>query len=180
MSKYPKYPKTKGLYFSCKHWRTPVKVGRSQVTCSSFLYSGGLDPKPDYGIYMCSAWRDKLSPFWTDGAYVKRAAALRQYPALVVDWPDMGILKPELLDQLVEICLSKMRQGKWIDLGCNAGHGRTGSLLACLIARKEHLSGDRAIIEVRRRYCSHAIETRMQEEAVRRYIAEWGRRQEHG
>jgi hypothetical protein len=170
MSKYPNYQKNKKSYFGCKHWRERVQVGRKWVTCSSLGDGKRLDPKPDFGIYMCSTWRQDLSPFWTDGAYVKRVAAIRQYPALVVDWPDMGSLKPELLDQLVEICLSKMRQGKWIDIGCNAGHGRTGSLLACLIARKEHLTGEQAIAEVRRRYCQHAIETKLQENAVREYI----------
>ncbi|KKK97778.1 hypothetical protein LCGC14_2649320, partial [marine sediment metagenome] len=42
----------------------------------------------------------------------------------------------------VEICLSKMRQGKWIDLGCNQAHGRTGTLLACLIAGNVQASDD--------------------------------------
>lgn len=171
--------KTNKGYFTCTHWRQPVRVGRTEVTCSSLGYAfqrSNMEPLPDFGIYLSAIWRDKLSPFWTSGAYLKRVARLRQYPALVIDCPDMGTLKSDLLSELVEICISKMKQGKRIDIGCTAGHGRTGTLLACLIARKEHLTADEAIAQTRRRYCRHAVETRAQEDAVRKYVEELKRR----
>ncbi len=171
LSKLEKYSKTTSRYFTgCRHWRQQVKVGKRFVTCSSYSGNGDrLEPLPDFGIYLSTLWWDKISPFWTSGAYIRRVSRMRQYPALVIDCPDMGALKPELLDELVEICLSKMRQGKRIDIGCNAGHGRTGMLVACLIVRKEHLTGEQAIAEVQHRYCSYAIETEIQKKAVSEY-----------
>ncbi|MDP2720073.1 MAG: hypothetical protein Q8P44_09690, partial [Dehalococcoidia bacterium] len=183
---YGTKPKKKSYYSyfpGCKHWRQAVPVGKTVVTCSSVngkaespehrwkqAVRDPMEPLPDYGIYMDTLWRDKISPFWTSGAHIKRVSAVRKYPALVVAWPDMGTLTPELLSELVEIALTKMRQGKIIDIGCNAGHGRTGSLLACLIGRKEHLTGDRAILVARERYCKHAVETALQKTAVCDYL----------
>jgi len=161
------------LYGTCRHWRQRVRVGRTTVTCSSYFGNGNsktLEPIPDFGIYLSTVWKSKLSPFWTSGAYLKSVARLRAYPALVVDWADVGVVKVNWLRELVEICLCKMRQGKRIDIGCAAGHGRTGTLLACLIAKKEHLSAVRAMSEVYSRYCHHAIETRAQEDLVREYV----------
>lgn len=181
MSDYQEFPKTNyldshGGYGMCHHWRQRVKVGRSSVTCSSLPDRKSLLPHPDFGIYLSYLWREKLSPVWTSGAYLKRVTPLRKYPALVVDWRDLGGLDPDLLTELVEICVSKMRQRKWIDIGCHAGHGRSGALLACLISRKEHLTGERAIAEVRSRYCRLAIETKSQEESVKKYVEKLERR----
>jgi protein-tyrosine phosphatase len=166
-----------GQYFTtCSHWRQPVLVGRYVVTCSSAPYGHeSAEPKPDFGFYLAkSLWEAKLSHIWTNGSYLKSVAQTRSYPALVVDWLDGSAPRPELLTQLVNIALSKMRHGKRIDIGCNAGHGRTGTLLACLIARVEHLSARVAIAEVRRRYCWLAIENLSQERAVETYVATMG------
>jgi protein-tyrosine phosphatase len=157
----------------CNHWRQRVPVGRRVVTCSSYnvgkdLRSGNL---PDFGVYLYSGWNKGV--FTTNGCYIKALANRRPYPMLFVDWPDMGILKADELDTLVSICLTKMRHGKLLDIACNAGHGRTGTLLACLIARTEHLSGVRAIAEARSRYCRHALESTAQERAVAEYAGRW-------
>jgi len=145
------------LTTSCRHWRQPVTVGRFVVTCSSGMYlqpGRNAEPHPDFGVYLDSGWV---------------AIVVGYYPALIVDWPDMTAPKPESLIRLVDICLSKMRQGKVIDIGCSAGHGRTGTLLASLIVRVEHLDGATALREARRRYCSRACETRDQQESVINY-----------
>ncbi len=160
----------------CQHWRQPVAVGRYQVTCSTF--NSGRDLRagrvPDFGIYLHKGWNSGV--FTTNGSYLKALANRRDYPMLFVEWPDMGVLKADDLDVLVEICLSKIRHGKKVDIACNAGHGRTGTLLACLIARVEHLPGLEAISLVRRRYCSHAVETLAQEDAVMDYARRKGYR----
>lgn len=149
-----------------------MRVGRYTITCSASPYSRKVtEPYPDFGIYMSKySWEGAISPFWTSGAYLKAAVRARRYPALVVDWPDGGVIEPRLLKQVVNVALSKLRHGKSLDIGCMAGHGRTGTLLACLVARVEHLSARRAIQEVRQRYCKSAIETKKQEEAVGKYV----------
>ncbi|KKK87023.1 hypothetical protein LCGC14_2757390 [marine sediment metagenome] len=157
-----KWKKQKNYTNSCQHWRQPVMVGKFLVTCSSGMYFSlgrntephpGL-PYPDFGVYLDSRWKAKV-----DG----------HYPALITHWPDMKAPKPEELTRVVDICLSKMSQGKVIDIGCMAGHGRTGTLLASLIAKVEHLDGVTALREARWRYCSYACETRDQREAVINY-----------
>lgn len=161
--------------FFCHHWREQVRVGRYTVTCSSHIGRHVLTPPvPDFGIYLASGWRELLGKSWTNGSYLRRLAQERPYPALVRDWLDAGTIATRDLNQLVEICLSKMRHGKMIDIGCAAGHGRTGTLLACLIARIEHLPGQEAIREARTRYCPQAVETIQQEQSVRKYVDLFG------
>lgn len=168
-------------YGGCQHWRWRVRVGRFTVLCSSLFWSDRSDSKgvePDFGIYLYSGWRDKLGKIWTNGAYIKSVAEQRPYPALVIDWPDLQAVSTQQLTQLVNICLSKMRHGKLIDIGCHAGHGRTGTLLACLIARVEHISAKEAIKAVHDRYCHLAVENHAQQEAVETYVrtVPWSKR----
>ncbi len=163
-------PQHNHYYGGCGHWREPVRVGRFVVTCSALTFNHALAPPvPGFGVYLAAGWRDILGKCWTNGSYLKRLAQERPYPALVREWPDAGVVPTRDLTQLVEICLSKMRKGLVVDIGCLAGHGRTGTLLACLIARVEHLPAERAIDEVHHRYCRHAIETKTQQDAVADY-----------
>jgi protein-tyrosine phosphatase len=129
-----------------------------------------MEPYPDFGVYLATQWKLDLGMYWTNGAYVKRIAQNRPYPAIIVDVPDMKAPPVAVLNTLVEIIVSKMKQGKLVDIGCIAGHGRTGTLLACLIARKEHLDGRAAIAAARERYCPMAVENREQEQAVSEYV----------
>ena len=124
-----------------------------------------------FGIYLAFGWRDLLGKAWTNGSYLKKLALARPYPAMVVDMVDGGVLEYHLLNQVVEIALSKLRRGKRIDIGCHQAHGRTGSILACLIARIEHMNGEDAIKATRSRYCRYAIETKAQEDMVKQYAA---------
>lgn len=168
-------PHRPSFHLGCRHWREPVRVGRYIITCSAHIGMYLLmPPVPDFGIYLAAGWRELLGESWTNGSYLKRLAEQRPYPALVRNWPDGQSIPSRDLDQLVEICLSKMRHHKMIDIGCAGGHGRTGTLLACLIARVEHLSGEEAIRETRSRYCRHAVETLVQERLVREYIENFG------
>jgi protein-tyrosine phosphatase len=174
---WPQYDQGLGYHYqSCNHWRQTVRVGRYVVTCSSAPYSHDkAEPKPDFGIYLAkSSWESRLSEIWTNGCYLKSVAEKRSYPALVVDWPDFGVIKVELLAQLVNIALSKMRHGKCIDIACMAGHGRTGTLLACLIARVEHIPAWIACDEVHARYCRYAIENPSQGRLIEEYVAKYG------
>ncbi len=146
----------------CRHWRQKVIIGGFVVTCSSEMYpqlGKTAEPRPDFGVYLDSRWKAKVAG---------------RYPAVIANWPDFKAPKAESLANLVEFCLYKMRQGKVIDIGCLAGHGRTGTLLASLIARVEHLDGATALRESRRRYCSQACETRDQQESVISYARRCG------
>lgn len=166
-------------YGHCRHWRQPVQVGRYTITCSGHFnnpqHGALLPPYPDFGIYVMNGWADVLSQgLWTNGVYLKLVKEQRPYPALLVDWKDMGGLSPRQMNILVTVARNKMKRGNRIDIGCGAGHGRTGTLLACLIGRVEHLDYRIAIIEARKRYCGHAVESMAQEQTVKEYLQKYG------
>ena len=53
---------------------------------------------------------------------------------------------------------------------CELGFGRTGTMLACYLVAREGYSGDQAINEARRRRRKvGAVETSLQEQAVRHF-----------
>jgi hypothetical protein len=114
-----------------------------------------------------------MGGIWTNGVSVRSVLRSREYPAAVIDWPDMGTVDIGVVNELVELCIYQRRRGRLVDIGCNHGHGRTGTLLACLIARVEHLSAEEAIAEVRQRYCRLAIEGKSQEKCVAQYVREF-------
>ncbi len=166
-------------YGHCRHWREPVKVGRYVLTCSGLWNNPEhgvlLPPYPDFGIYLAAQWGDVLSRgLWTNGASLKAVAEQRPYPALLCDWADMGGISPKQMNILVTVAWNKMRARKSVDIGCGAGHGRTGTLLACLIGRIEHLESKEAIKEARARYCRTAVESQAQDRTVEEYLKQYG------
>lgn len=52
--------------------------------------------------------------------------------------------------------------GKKVGFGCQAGHGRTGWVLAKLIKSIEKCSGDEAVRRTRKRYCQKCVESEVQ------------------
>lgn len=177
----PAYAFPLKTYSSCNHWRQPVNVGRYTVTCSSYPANRDLrDSPPDFGFYFYTGWADKLGLIVTNGSYIKSIARVRPYPALFTDWKDFSDIKQALLEQLITIALSKIRHGKKIDVGCMAGHGRTGSFVACIISAIEHLDGETAIDELHRRYCSHAVESASQKEMIIKFAERYERSRLNG
>jgi hypothetical protein len=94
----------------------------------------------------------------------------RLVPEIVLDWPDLGIvhLPREFWTDLVRYLALKRAR---ILVFCVGGHGRTGTAIACIMATCGWESAD-AIAWVRANYCPRAIETRQQEEYVRRIARE--------
>jgi protein-tyrosine phosphatase len=86
----------------------------------------------------------------------------------MVAWPDFGVLPLPALKRLVMFARNHM-EATTIEIACCGGHGRTDTLLACLIADIENVDGDTAIKLARLRHCKHGIETEEQEELVRRF-----------
>lgn len=75
--------------------------------------------------------------------------------------PDMGIPKDqEAFHKLVGWLSQRLRKGDKIHIGCIGGHGRTGMLLAALVATVGQTPD--AITYVRQHYCPKAVESREQ------------------
>ena len=87
----------------------------------------------------------------------------------VVYYPitDMGVLPDDVLDELVDAILARLRAAKRVAVFCAGGHGRTGYVAACVLFR---LGQENPIAFLRRNYSMSAVETDAQAEAAFRYI----------
>ena len=84
----------------------------------------------------------------------------------------MGAPRSPVVNQLIRFTLTKLHEGKKVDIGCMGGHGRTGTFLALLLIRVEKLSAKAAIEAVRSRHCQNAIESRAQEDFIYAFAGE--------
>ena len=159
----------------CNHWRDKVKVGEHKVTVSALSDKPGALQKdytemPGLGVYLAFGWQDKMSPIW--GAGYKTPHGLNSHPAVYTKWPDYGVVDISVVEWLVKAIRKNMAAGLSVDIGCQGGHGRTGTLLACLIADVEGIGSDDAIKAVHKRHCTSAVESISQENLVREYCGE--------
>ena len=145
------------------HWRQKVDIGHYTLSVSSYdgLVFGSnkfnnkvdVDPVPDFGICLANLWSNQAT----------------SYPKTVIDWPDEGMIDIPLFEKTVDSILKLLESGKKIDIAGCRGHGRTGTVLACLLIEVEHLGPDSAIKTIHERYCDFALETPEQEQLVAIY-----------
>ncbi len=91
--------------------------------------------------------------------------------ALVLDVPDYGLPEPAALRATLAALRAAMQAqpGRVFYVGCRAGLGRTGTVLACL-AREAGVEGD-PVAWVRAQHDARAVETPAQEEFARAWPA---------
>lgn len=124
------------------------------VTIMAASHDGGYERRlrPDFGLYLDARW----SPPWRHEH---------------VAWPDFGLPSdPSALRAQLEDLLARSRGGRRVEVGCLGGHGRTGTVLACLSVLCGHEPGA-AVGWVRSAYCERAVETPAQEAFVRAFLA---------
>ena len=80
--------------------------------------------------------------------------------------PDRGVLPDDVLRSLVDRIVACLDGGKKVGLFCGAGHGRTGYVAACVLARKGIKD---PIGYLRRYYSEQAVETDKQTNEVLAY-----------
>ena len=154
-------PETIYMLKPCNHWRTEFKVGRYTVLASSYLALSNKNrvPRssllPSWGVYLDEGWKNVAT----------------SYPKLMIPWPDWGAIPLAQAVKLVQNIESKLQAGAVVEIGCYLGHGRTGTLLACLLVKLEKLKPGESIAEVRRRYCQLAIEVPEQVELIHEYFS---------
>lgn len=91
----------------------------------------------------------------------------------LIQYPIPEMMPPDSLQAaacVVDHIAFRMRAGQVLAMHCRAGVGRAGLMAACVLLRLGQAgSAAQAIRAIRARRCSHAIETRRQEDFVRAY-----------
>lgn len=157
----------------CHHKRDEVQIGGHFILASEWFYDTdiNLEPVPDLGIYLHSGWDKFFEPPQIIGE-PEGFGSINQaiYPVIIVPWADQGVISMPMLNWLMEGIKHNLAQGKLIEIGCLGGHGRTGTLLACILGFVEELSAHEAIKTLRLRYCKKAVESKAQAKLIAEYL----------
>lgn len=132
--------------YSCQHYNNELILPNDTAVYASSCHMRDLkkDTPPDFGLYLDGLWKP-------------------MGPAYLLGWQDYGLpYNWTLAAQMIYEVYYKAVTGKWIEVGCIAGHGRTGTVLACM-AVLAGLSAPDAVNYVRNKYCNNAMETIDQE-----------------
>lgn len=156
----------------CHHWRQPVAVGECILTCSAYLDAPTVIFKDDIdcGLYLDTMWIEALGYIASSGIKIEEH---NTYPYVVVDWKDGQGTYLDLLVYATDTVVDWLRKGKKVDIGCLGAHGRTGTLLACLLIKIEGVNARTAVKEAKSRYCEDIIDTPHQLQLVYQYESYW-------
>jgi hypothetical protein len=161
----------RGSYNMCSHYRVPVMVGDWVVLCSASKSIPKEEIFPDAGIYLERDWlRERGSMAVSPGTLWPGIKPW--FPAIYADWPDFGTFPIQNVHMMVDWAIIQLEALKILEIGCHGAHGRTGTLLACMIAEMEGKSAQDAIDAARDRLCDKCIETLKQEDLVFEFTGE--------
>jgi hypothetical protein len=127
----------------CRHYHKPIKIVKGPTIYCSSRREHKVDV-PDFGLYADYSWRPLCR-------------------AEFINWPDMREPANEQLaaDAIID-AYNRAVDGQRVEIGCIGGHGRTGTILACM-ATIAGMTPVKAISFVRKKYCDEAIESEQQE-----------------
>jgi protein-tyrosine phosphatase len=104
-----------------------------------------------------------MASFYWAGPTLGPSSQVALLPCPDGGWP----LYEKETQQVLAYALEAARTGRFVEVGCHAGHGRTGMALAALMILAG-LDAEAAMLKVWNVYCEQAIETHGQE----RYLME--------
>ena len=135
-----------GWYGKCRHYGETLTFPNGvSVNASSMNNQRKADEViPDFGLYLDWGWK----PEWR---------------AEVIAWPDFGLPYngEAAVDAIIEM-YERAEKGWVVEVGCIGGHGRTGTVLACM-GVLAGLEPKESIKYVHKNYCHEAIEGAKQE-----------------
>jgi hypothetical protein len=116
----------------------------ARVRAAASYHRREMDPERGFGLYLDPHW----NPTW---------------PALEIEWENLGLpLDFEDAARKIECAWERARQGDLVEIGCQAGLGRTGTAIACM-AFLSGVEPVEAVPWVRANLALRAVETRLQE-----------------
>jgi hypothetical protein len=138
----------------CQHTEDAVTFpDGTTVLASGWLERRRDEPAPDFGLYLDSSW----AAWW---------------PSVSLDWPDFGVPSDAVVaDTEIRAAFSRAQLGQRVEVACVGGHGRTGTVLACM-AVLAGVPAAEAVEWVRAQYCGRAV----QEPAQQYWVERWAER----
>lgn len=120
------------------------------MLASGWLQRKAGVPTPDFGLYLDPQW----TPTW---------------PAVLLEWPDLSVPSDrDAADEQIRDAFERARAGEKVEVACIGGHGRTGTVLACM-AILAGVPAAEAVEWVRARYCRRAVQEPSQQYWIERY-----------
>jgi Swiss Army Knife protein, DSP-PTPase phosphatase domain len=125
---------------ACQHTEHAVTFpDGTTVLASGWLSRAHGAWRPDFGVYLDPSWE----PDW---------------PHVMLDWPDFGVpADTEVATHEIRAAYERARRGESVEVACIGGHGRTGTVLACMAVLAGVPVND-AVAWVRETYCSRAVQ----------------------
>ncbi|MGH2749411.1 MAG: protein-tyrosine phosphatase family protein [Actinomycetota bacterium] len=124
---------------------------------------------PDVGVYLSERWAEEvpLASFHWAGPVLGPSTQIAILPC-----PDGGSpLYERETERVLAYALDAARAGRFVEVGCHAGHGRTGMALAALMILAG-LDVESSTMSTWESYCDWAIESAIQE----RYLFDLSKR----
>ena len=120
----------------------------------------------DLGIYLDYSWLSRFEVATYQSRFLS-AWGPKSPALLLVNWPDFDTINLDLYAHLVSYAVRALNAGKVVEVGCFGGHGRTGTLVAGILAKATGMKGGDAINLLRNTYCYKAVETQSQQLLVK-------------
>uniref|UniRef100_A0A6M3XC56 Putative dual specificity phosphatase catalytic domain n=1 Tax=viral metagenome TaxID=1070528 RepID=A0A6M3XC56_9ZZZZ len=159
-------------YSLCNHYRNPVKVGEWTVLASGFFSRPNEERNtPGAGVYLDEDWARPYGGM-TVSPGTEWDRIIPWYPAIYATWQDGSVFPISNIELMIEFVVKHLEAGDSVEIGCQGGHGRTGTFIACLIANVEGLGAKDAIEAVRERHCKDCVETNSQIDCVYNFCGE--------
>ena len=169
----PVDPATKYLYTwtRCSHIRDEVNIANGKIYASGSRAMGDKlkETESPYIAKQVSIFLDGLS--WGPITKILVDITNTNLSPLVkginyINWPDFSTISNDRYVTLLHDTINLLNAGYEIEVGCIGAHGRTGTFIAGLIALTEGLDAVSSIKATRDRLCTHAIETKSQENMI--------------
>lgn len=153
-----------GNYESCNHWKQEFEVGKYKVYLSSVLDNPQWSTKicftEDNTIIFPKVKQVKMKGIFLDNLWKRSIKSCKD--TYIIHWPDGSSVSIYVINSIINILEDMLKRNIKVNICCIGGHGRTGTVLACLICKLEGITPNEAIYRVWSEYCKKAIENKNQ------------------